>query len=87
MFDDAFNREMKYRSLLIDYKYKPAGFMEYSKTYYHWLAAERDLQRINFPSSAKSLEQLYGLMIPPSLLKSFEQNKHLCYKPLQRLMP
>ena len=87
MFDNAFNREMKYRCLLIDYQYKPVGFMQHSKTYYHWLVAERDLQKINHPSSAMSLEQLYGQMIPPSSLKSLEQHRHLCYKPLQSLMP
>lgn len=87
MFDDAFNREMKYRNLLIDYQYKPVGFMRYSKTYYHWMVAERDLRKISTPSSSKSLEQLYGQMIPQSAIKSLEQHKHLCYKPLQRLMP
>lgn len=87
MFENAFNREMKYRNLLIDYMYKPVGFMEYSKTYYHWLVAERDCQKLNFPSSAETIEQLYGTQIPHSTLQSLEQHKHLCYKPLQRLMP
>lgn len=87
VFEKAFNREMKYRNLLISYQYSPVGFMQYSKTYYHWLVAERDLQKINFPSSSKSLEQLYGQIIPHSTLQNLEQHKSLCYKPLQRLMP
>lgn len=87
MFDNASKRERKYRELLWDYMEKPVGFMQYSKVYYHWLIAERDLQKINFPSSAEKIEQLYGRIIPPSTLRSFEKNKSLCYKPLQRLMP
>ena len=87
MFENAFNREMKYRWLLCDYLVKPVGFMQYSKVYYHWLIAERDLQRLNFPSSCESIEQLYGKGIPKSTLQSLEQHKSLCYKPLQRLMP
>lgn len=87
MFEDAFNREMKYRCLLEEFKYKPVGFMQHSKTYYHWLVAERDYEKIAHPSTAKSIEQLYGTQIPPSTLRNLEQHKHLCYKPLQRLMP
>lgn len=87
VFSNAFNREMKYRNLLVDYMYKPVGFMQHSKTYYHWLVAERDLQKQNHPSTAKSIEQLYGQFLPASTLQSLEQNKHLCYKPLQKLMP
>ena len=86
MFENAFNREQKYRILLCDYMYKPVGFMEHSKTYYHWLIAERDLQKINHPSSAETIEQLYGKGIPQTTLRSLEQHKALCYKPLQRLM-
>ena len=87
MFFDAFDREMKYRNLLTDYQYNPVGFMQYSKTYYHWLVAERDFEKLNSPSTAKSIEELYGRIIPPSTLRSLEQHKTLCYKPLQRLMP
>jgi hypothetical protein len=86
-FDNASNRERKYRSMLVDYMYHPVDFMQYSKTYYHWLVAERDLQKQISPSKAKSIEQLYGQMIQPSALRSLEQHRHLCYKPLQRLMP
>lgn len=87
MFDNASNREQKYRSLLCDYMYHPVGFMQYSKTYYHWLVAERDLHNLNFPSKTKTIEQVYGSFIPLSTLKNLEQHRHLCYKPLQRLMP
>ncbi len=87
MFDNAFKRETKYRCLLCDYRVKPVGFMQWSKVYYHWLVAERDLQRLQFPSSCESIEQLYGRCIDKSTLQSFERNKELCYKPLQRLMP
>ena len=92
--------------MLVDYMYHPVDFMQYSKTYYHWLVAERDLQKQispskakNWlvaerdlqkqisPSKAKNIEQLYGQMIQPSALRSLEQHRHLCYKPLQRLMP
>lgn len=67
--------------------YTAVGFMQYSKVYYHWLVAERDCQKLLSPSTAKTIEQIYGSLISPSTLRSFEQNKQLCYKPLQRLMP
>lgn len=86
-FENAFNREMKYRNLLCEYAYHPVGFMQYSKVYYHWLVAERDLQKLNFPNTAMTIEQLYGKQIPPSTLRNLEQHRHLCYKPLQKLMP
>lgn len=87
VFQDAFNREMKYRGLLADFDAKPVGFMKWSKAYYHWLIAERDLQRLNFPSRCKILKELYGMLVGNTILQSFEQNRELCYKPLQRLMP
>ncbi len=87
VFEKAFNREMKYRGLLSDYLVKPVCIMQYSKTYYHWLTAERDLRNINFPGSGVSLEQIYGEFIPKRTLQNLEQHKNLCYKPLQRLMP
>jgi hypothetical protein len=86
-FDNAFNREMKYRCQLSEFRVHPVGFMQWSKVYYHWLVAERDMQRLQFPSSCESIEQLYGRCIDNSTLQSFEQHKELCYKSLQRLMP
>ena len=61
--------------MLVDYMYHPVDFMQYSKTYYHWLVAERDLQKQISPSKAKSIEQLYGQMIQPSALRSLEQHR------------
>lgn len=87
MFEKAFNREMKYRNLLTDYMYKPVGFMEHSKTYYHWLVAALDLEKIQFPTSdRKRIEEFYGMCISTNALRSLEQHRELCYKPLQRLM-
>lgn len=85
-FLNASEREAKYRMKLAEYAIHPVGFMEYSKTYYHWLVAERDLQSFT-PSQALSLQQLYGRQIPASTLRSLEQHRDMCYKPLQKLMP
>lgn len=87
VFQDAHNRESKYRTILAGYLCNPASFMQYSKTYYHWLVAERDLEKVSTPLTARSIEELYGCGIPMSTLRSFEQNKSKCYKPLQKLMP
>ena len=87
VFENAFNREMKYRCLLCEYTVRPVSIMQYSKDYYHWLIAERDLQKINSPSTCMSIEELYGTMIPANTLRNLEQHKKLCYKPLQQLMP
>lgn len=84
-FQNAFNRECKYRTLLQEYAYKPVGIMQYSKTYYHWLVAERDKQK-SFSETKKSIEQLYGELIPSSVLRNLERHKSLCYKPLQEFM-
>lgn len=85
---DAGERERKYRYMLYEYMSNTAvGFMEYSRTYYLWLVAERDCQKLLSPSTAKTIEQIYGSLISPSTLRSFEQHKQLCYKPLQKLMP
>ncbi|MCR4847349.1 MAG: hypothetical protein K5920_00655 [Bacteroidales bacterium] len=85
-FNKVFNREMKYRNLLTDYQYKPVGYMEYSKTYYLWLVAERDLSELNFPHKRITIDDLYGQMISPTTLRNLEQHKELCYKPLQKYM-
>ncbi len=77
---------MKYRNLLTDYQYKRVGYMEYSKTYYLWLVAERDLNKLNFPHLRIEIENLYGQMISPTTLRNLEQHKELCYKPLQKYM-
>lgn len=83
---DAVERERKYRDILYEYIRNPVGYMQYSKVYYHWLVAERDRQKQLSPSTAKTIEQIYGSLIPLSIIKSFEQHKQLCYKPLQKLM-
>lgn len=85
-FRNASARETKYRIMLAEYAVHPVGYMEYSKTYYHWLVAERDLRSFT-PSQALSLQHLYGRMIPASTLRNLEKHRELCYKPLQKLMP
>lgn len=85
-FLNASKREAKYRMKLAEYAIHPVGFMEYSKTYYHWLVAERDLRSFSSGTS-QSLQQLYGHQIPASTLRSLEQHRDMCYKPLQKLMP
>lgn len=87
VFKDAHDRELKYRAMLVGYLRNPASFMQYSKTYYHWLVAERDFEKVSNPLTARNINELYGCGIPMSTLRSFEQNKSKCYKPLQRLMP
>lgn len=87
VFQDAFNREMKYRGMLCEYSERLVGFMQYSKAYYHWLVAEKDLQKITLPYRCKSVKELYGELIPKTTLRNFESHKDLCYKPLQKLMP
>lgn len=85
-YNSVCERERKYRILLSEYEYKPVGIPQFSKTYYHWLVAERDLEMINFcESKRKSIKELYGKLISPAALKSLERHKELCYKPLQKL--
>lgn len=86
MFQNAFDREMKYRMLLSEYAYHPVGFMEHSKTYYHWLVAERDLRNINFPSSKISIEDLFGEHISERVVEGMRRHKDLCYKKIQRFL-
>lgn len=86
-FDSACKRERKYRIQLREFEIKPVGYMLWSKTYYHWLIAERDLQNLNHMNHETTIEQLYGQMISSNLKRSIEQHKTLCYKPLQKLMP
>lgn len=87
-FQNAYDRESKYRILLNEYRIKPVGIPQFSETYYHWLVAERDLETVNSSESRrKSIKELYGKLISPAALKSLEQHKELCYKPLQKIMP
>lgn len=82
-FEKAFNNELKYRMRLREIETHSVGSMEHSKTYYHWLIAERNLRKFS-PTLATTLEELYGELLSESTLKSFAQHKELCYKPLQK---
>lgn len=81
--DDAIKREAQYRMQLHKFLYQPVGYMEWSKAYYHWLVAQRDLKNAWEPRSCK-IEDIYGQLISQNLLEQFAQHKEQCYKPLQK---
>jgi hypothetical protein len=86
-FQKAFDREAKYRNLLVDAQYKPLSFMQHSKLYYHWLIAARDFAQINSTNKSRNPRDYYGKCLPKTTLKSFETHRELCYKPLLQYMP
>lgn len=86
-FQRAMERERELWRKLVDAQSHPLPFMAYSKLYYSWLVAERNWQKYALLSDAEPIEKIYGQGIPASTLRSLEQHKKLCYKPLQRLMP
>lgn len=85
-FQRTSERECKYRNLIWDSFSHPLSIKDFSKIYYHWLVAERDLRNLNHPSKHIDLQDIYGELISKNQLKSLETHTEMCYKPLRKII-
>lgn len=85
-FQRASERERKYRNLILDSFSHPLPIKDFSKIYYHWLVAERDLRNLNHPSERIEINDIYGDLISQNQLMCLKAHKELCYKPLRKLI-
>ena len=82
-FENALDREREYRAQIVEKLQNPGSIKQYSKLYYHWLVAERDI-RNDCSTYRITIGDLYGRLLPPNILEQFAQHKEQCYKPLQK---